>query len=141
MARITIYLEDYLRFRRNLPVVHFTDRYNDMPTVALAIDQRAGPPVRMKIFMPAPAPDWPPDGGIKPSQRDVEAPRQIPPGERADATADHPARTRAGDVRRAQQRPEMPHSAPTLSFYGKPSGLRLRQHGRPNGACDEARAA
>ncbi len=141
MARITICLEDYLRFGRNLPVVRFTDRYNAMPTVALAIDQRAGPPVRMKIFMPAPAPDWPPDGGITPSQRDVEAPRQIFTGELADATEALPARTCAGDVRHAQQPPEEPHLAPTLSFYGKRSGLRLRQDGRWNGARDGARPA
>ncbi|PJG47193.1 conjugal transfer protein TraD [Sphingobium sp. LB126] len=41
-------LSGFLRFGRNLPVVRFNSRYNDMPNVAAAFVERTDPPIRLQ---------------------------------------------------------------------------------------------
>jgi type IV secretory pathway TraG/TraD family ATPase VirD4 len=40
-------LSGFLRFGRNLPVVRFADRYNDVPSIANAFVERTAPPVQL----------------------------------------------------------------------------------------------
>ncbi|MDK2769330.1 MAG: type IV secretion system DNA-binding domain-containing protein [Sphingomonas sp.] len=131
-------LTGYLRFGRNLPVVRFKDRYNDVPTIALAFEERTEPPLRMKIDLPAPDQGPPLGEGDTSPQEEALKPEQLPLGERsADPVAElSPERPRHGT-----QSLDEPQPVPVLSLYGKPSGLRLRQHDRHDGTRDEARPA
>jgi type IV conjugative transfer system coupling protein TraD len=42
-------LSGFLRFGRDLPVVRFSDRYNEMPSVAPAFIERTQPPIRLLL--------------------------------------------------------------------------------------------
>lgn len=128
-------LAGYLRFGRNLPVVRFEDRYNKVPSVAVAFEERIDPPIRLVA-----------PGGAALLTETL-------------AAASKPKRRRPGDdaLMLPLPEPQPPENAPTpvdpepgappprpqpeITLFGKPAGFRLRQHGRRDGDRDEARPA
>lgn len=141
-------LTGYLRFERNLPVVRFEDRYNDVPSIAAGFEERTDPPVRLDRSFVAETgdlgdPHEPGEAGF------VDEPFQDVPQQSAQATSaggqdDVKASGRAPDDRAEAALPiedAEPASEHIVELYGRPAGFRLRQHDRQDGARDAARPA
>ncbi|WHU04267.1 type IV secretion system DNA-binding domain-containing protein [Sphingomonas sp. NIBR02145] len=130
-------LTGYLRFGRDLPVVRFEDRYNDIPSVAAGFEERVDDPRKLAVR--------PGDGDreVDPPAGDGQAPCRAPLNPMPDlplqdSGPDGPESVE-GSRGSAAQPPARP--APEIVLYGKPAGFRLRQHGRAAGTRDAARPA
>ena len=146
-------LSGFLRFGRNLPVVRFTDQFNTLPTVVPAFEERTTRPTRLDRHEPAQSPEEPARKKVPPKKR---GPREMedspelplkdlpPPAENGGTPGsdkpvvdepEHPVE--AGPL--PPSTPEPTDGPPPL--LGKPSGFRLRQHGRSGGIRNAARPA
>jgi type IV conjugative transfer system coupling protein TraD len=148
-------LAGFLRFGRNLPVVHFHDRFNRVPSIAAAFEERTTPPIRLVIAPTRPSPSAdptpPPSSGIRQpavQKRRRKAPAsgpQLPlgpPGRRTGGGAS-PAGTVAPSAAGTEgnQSPAAPESPePFRLLFNRPP-FRLRQHGRADGGRSEATPA
>src|SRR3546814_819282 len=151
-------LSGYLRFGRDLPVVRFADKYNDVPSIVEAFAERSRPPRHI-----APPPSLPSSSGTseeasrsaKPEKNDAPARKRT--GRRGpDVNApalklDHPAgasgKSRdnknggvsAAPVTPTDGSPDRP--ATPLEIIAPHWDRPLRQHGRPGGRRRPARPA
>ncbi len=149
-------LAGFLRFGRNLPVVHFQDDYNSAPSISVAFKERTDPPLRMVLGSATSEPQSP----VGVVQAEPGKPAKRRRSRANDAAAELPFETglRAGEGETAEpasgqaksapaSEPEVPESVrlgdarPTLALYGRPSGIRLRQHARQSGARNSATPA
>lgn len=127
-------LAGYLRFGRSLPVVRFEDRYNKLPSIAVAFEERTEAALRIDLTDPqevpkpaAPKPKATPPRTRKPTAKD--------PG--PELLLEPPAHSAsAGEIK-----PAGPKPPPETRLLGKPSGFSLQQHGRRGGDRDEAKPA
>lgn len=135
-------LAGFLRFGRNLPVVHFADRYNALPTIEPAFAEKMTPPVRFVVS--------PPEGGKVDGRRphrptkqkgetEPQLPLEAPTPQKADAENMVDPTPQPSDRDREETAVEPPAGPPPL--LGPTSGFRLQQHGRASGDRDEARPA
>ena len=142
----------YLRFGRNLPVVRFEDSYNRMTSIGAAFEERTTGPVRMTlepIAPPVPLAEPPPPPSRPATRRRRSAPADSGP----ELPLSQPAPTPATEVEEPIDAPiaeaadpgctgnVAQPSPPPLALYGKPTGSRLRQHGRHDGDRNSARPA
>jgi hypothetical protein len=96
-------LTGFLRFGRNLPVVRFEDRYNNLPTISVAFAERTDPPLRHAMagelvriaHAEAKLRDWldqepPPERTALPTPSPKPARRRVakPPADQADLFAE-----------------------------------------------------
>ena len=151
-------LSGYLRFGRDLPVVRFADKYNDVPSIVEAFAERSRPPRHI-----APPPSLPSSSGTseeasrsaKPEKNDAPARKRT--GRRGpDVNApalklDHPAgatgksrdnkngEVSAAPVTPTDGSPDRP--ATPLEIIAPHWDRTLRQHGRPGGRRRPARPA
>jgi len=142
-------LAGYLRFGRSLPVVRFVDSYNKVPSATAAFEERTALPVRLSV--PAGESDETPIAAVpirgKPPrrQRTPAAPSRSDSKigqENSDGDVSGPAGPDdEGGVNAAGRASKIRPPTQPLVLYGKPSGIRLTQHGRRNGARSDARPA
>ncbi|ATI79830.1 type IV secretion system DNA-binding domain-containing protein [Sphingobium yanoikuyae] len=128
-------LSGYLRFGRSLPVVRFVDRYQEIPVIAEAFDERQDSPRRLgggaqaAATKPGPRPGGA-DGG---SEISPELP--LDGGGAAAAVVPEP-------VRRNEQKPEGQGAEAKPQLLGRRSGFSpLRQHSRLQGERSPAKPA
>lgn len=146
-------LSGFLRFGRNLPVVRFTDQFNKLPTIVPAFEERMTPPTRLDQQASAPSLEEP--AGKKPQPK-KRAPREKDDSPELPLDDVQPAAengSAAGADRPVDDEPEHPVMSSDLPppdsepidgpppLLGKPSGFRLRQHGRASGLRNTARPA
>jgi type IV conjugative transfer system coupling protein TraD len=130
-------LSGYLRFGRNLPVVRFKDRLHNLPSIAVAFEERTEAAFRIDL----PEPQRPPKAlKAEPAKAKPTAPRSRRPIAK-DAGPQLPLEPPAPPAQTAEGKQEGPKPAPETRLLGKPSGFSLRQHGRRGGDRDEARPA
>ncbi|WP_447725500.1 type IV secretion system DNA-binding domain-containing protein [Sphingomonas koreensis] len=146
-------LAGYLRFGRNLPVVRFQDKYNVEPSIAVAFEQRDTPPQRLAVAVPQTEEPMEPTRPVAPAKPVTGRRRKIraaahpgpelplaPP--EAVAPVDEMMSETPADVGDVAGEPvEEAPAAPAIVLLGKPTGFRLRQHGRVGGDRDAARPA
>ena len=134
-------LVGYLRFGRSLPVVRFEDSYNKLPTIAVAFEEREGPPVRLR---PGSGSAEPPPEQPRADELKAPAPRRRKP-KPADEGPELPLAPPPplGDETSSEERDpvDRPVSAAEFSLFGRNAGFRLHQHGRTGGDRDTARPA
>jgi type IV conjugative transfer system coupling protein TraD len=135
-------LVGYLRFGRSLPVVRFEDMYNKVASIAAAFEERTTPPVRLAGAAPGPATHGDTGDPVKAPRRRRRA---KPKGEALAPTLPLPLTSPSGsappDDPPLSGNGDTPPARPALTLYGKPSGLRLHQHGRRDGDRSSARPA
>jgi type IV conjugative transfer system coupling protein TraD len=143
-------LAGYLRFGRNLPVIRFLDSFNRESSSAVAFEERTAPCVRLDGTQAEAAPrpvsrgSAPKAAAPRPRRPRTDPGPELPlpdPATAPSAAEDPeegalPPREEERDTEEAA-----PASGPQLVLFGKPSGIRLRQHGRVDGARDAARPA
>lgn len=143
-------LAGYLRFGRSLPVIRFQDSFNKEPSTALAFEERTTPPVRIDGTQtkadPEPATPAPAPRSAAPRQRRPRAAPgpQLPlsdPTTKPISSGEQTEPVGGPAPDQGEGRGAAPASAPQLVLFGKPSGIRLHQHGRVDGARDTARPA
>jgi type IV conjugative transfer system coupling protein TraD len=151
-------LSGYLRFGRDLPVVRFADKYNDLSSVGEAFTERRRPPHRI---VPPPAPQ-PPSGSVEAAPSSANPARNGAPARKrsgkrgSDANApelklDLP--TGASEPAREDTNGEAPtdrdaaadgspdNPATPLEIIAPHWDRTLRQHGRPGGRRRPAKPA
>ncbi len=144
-------LSGYLRFGRNLPVVRFEDSLNRTPSLGVAFEERTAPPVRMsgQPAEPAVVPEEPPVAPPRPAAR-RRRPSAADPGPELplNQPAPSPAHPQPLDGE-ASQPPSSDadrdggesQGPPPITLYGRPTPVRLRQHGRHDGDRNSAKPA
>jgi type IV conjugative transfer system coupling protein TraD len=149
-------LAGFLRFGRNLPVVRFQDDYNSALSICVAFEERTDPPLHMVLdpaaVEPAQAAKAGEAGPSKPIKRRgsrvSDASAQLPleqslgPAEgKPDTPAEVPTEPSPVPEPKAREPREQQGAPAALALYGKPSGIRLRQHARQDGARNSATPA
>ncbi|BBC99588.1 MULTISPECIES: type IV secretion system DNA-binding domain-containing protein [Sphingomonadaceae] len=133
-------LSGFLRFGRNLPVVHFRDRYNGLPTIEPAFVERTEPARR---FDEGNAPPHPEKVSQKKRRR---AEKEAPPTPQLPLDGSSPEEATAGEPP-AHKGNEIPKqdgdtsNAEPPKLLGPRSGFNLHKHSRSNGERDDARPA
>jgi hypothetical protein len=155
-------LSGFLRFGRNLPVVRFADRFNDIPSTSAAFVERTAPPIRLvsatKLIKLARAESKVREA-IEQEQRQGTAPTQPPPS--ADA-GDAPAAAPQPDLFSSDGTPPIADELEVDDILNAPVGempttprriwevlaarqgdikSELVQHGRADGPREPARPA
>ena len=140
-------LSGYLRFGRDLPVVRFADKYNNVPSISDAFIERKRPPLR---FSPPPVPSSPsaPASATSPATRKrikkqaAQPPTPELPFDRPLQPVPDSSRNGRG-VEAEQPVDEQTPGRPPASYdiVGPRWNHSLRQHGRPDGRRTPSRPA
>lgn len=133
-------LSGFLRFGRNLPVVHFRDRYNGLPTIEPAFVERKEPAKRFEEGNAPPHPEK------VPQKRRRRAGREAPPEPQLPLDGSSPEGATEGEppAHKGDEIPKQEGNSPNAEpprLLGPRSGFNLHKHSRSNGERDDARPA
>ncbi|MBA4752088.1 MAG: type IV secretion system DNA-binding domain-containing protein [Sphingopyxis sp.] len=151
-------LSGYLRFGRDLPVIRFADKFNEVPSICDAFIERRRPPRRFSMppALPSPSgdagktlPSGAASASAKPATARKRTRKPAPEGATPELPFDPPVPPAAVEQLRdrdgggdADRRAEIPRSpAGPFEILAPPWTLDLRQHGRPGGRRRRARPA
>ena len=133
-------LSGFLRFGRNLPVVHFRDRYNGLPTIEPAFVERTEPARRFDDSNDPAQPETPPQRKRRRTEKKAPTEPELPlaSGSPKEPEPDEPLTDEGNEVS------EPAGNAPIVDppkLLGPRSGFNLHKHSRSNGQRDDARPA
>ncbi|MEO7470422.1 MAG: type IV secretion system DNA-binding domain-containing protein, partial [Sphingobium limneticum] len=133
-------LSGFLRFGRNLPVVHFRDRYNGLPTIEPAFVERTEPARRFDDSNDPAQTETPPQRKRRRAEKQAPSEPELPLASSypKEPEPDEPLTDEGNGVS------EPAGNAPIVDppkLLGPRSGFNLHKHSRSNGQRDDARPA